>query len=147
MLPDEPSVPLYEDSLVCICAAENPAFADDLTAEDYLSSRHVIIQSSGGRETETQDATALRLLGHHRTAALSTTSYLLIPRLVAGTPYLATIPRRLAAEAVQTLPLRILPFPFAARPIFEHLQWHRSLDADPAIRWIRDVMQNIASQF
>jgi LysR family transcriptional regulator, nod-box dependent transcriptional activator len=144
MLPDEPHIPLYEDDLVCICDAGNPAFANGLTQAEFFASRHVIVRSQGDRETETIDATVLRLLGEQRDAAIKTSSYLLVPNLVVGTPYLATIPRSLATQAARSLPLAILPFPFAAQAMYEHLQWHHSLDGDPAIRWLRKYMQVVA---
>lgn len=141
-----PSIRLFDETMVCIASQKNDEIPRTLSLKAYLNARHILPRPHGSQGFESHDTTALRLLGHERKVGAMTTSYLTMPSLVASTPYLATVPRRLAIEAAKTLPLRILKLPFATPAVTEMLQWHRSFDGDPAIRWLRGVMQDVAAR-
>ena len=52
----------------------------------------------------------------------------------------ATMHQRLANLYAHYLPLRILPPPVELPAMREYMAWHRSLDRDPMLRWLREKL-------
>lgn len=136
---EHPSHCLYEDDFVCVISEDHPTIGTSLTAEAYLAHRHVVTEF-GGRwrgshfeEWIEENAIALDV-------AASVPSFSLLADCIVGTPFIATMHRRLWASLPQSMGLRALPHPLPVPGISENLQWHGSREFDSSIIWFRDFL-------
>jgi LysR family nod box-dependent transcriptional activator len=67
-----------------------------------------------------------------------------LPALVVGTDRIATVHKRIALRAQQTLPIRVWEPPPRIPRLVQMLQWHKHRTNDPAIGWIRDKIVSVA---
>lgn len=135
---------LYDDEYVCVVWNENSAIADPLDIESYLAASHVVAQMGDNRRSVFEDWFS-KHVGTRKVQV--TTQNLVAPcRLVVGTNRIATVQSRLAREAVQTLPLRILPAPLQIPKMVQAMQWHKYRSQDPGIVWLRDRLHQAARQ-
>ena len=140
---EHPSEFLYSDGYACLVWAENPMVGESLTREQYLDLGHVVLQYSRARAAFI-DEWFLTKLGVTRRAEVFAPNFNAVPPLVVGTRRIATIQRRLAEFYARYLPLRIIAPPFELPVLDEAIQWHRNFDADPASRWVRSLVLEVA---
>ena len=71
-------------------------------------------------------------------------SLLVLPFLVAGTPYYAAVPTRLGRRLCRAARARMVEPPkrLATNRV---MQWHPRSDADLCHRWMRNVLREVAS--
>jgi DNA-binding transcriptional LysR family regulator len=86
----------------------------------------------------------LRMLGIEARAAVVVESFLTIPFFVAGTNRIAMLQRRLARRLEALADIRLLDLPFDAMPIVEAFWWHPVHRSDPAHRWLRHTLREVA---
>ena len=134
---------LYTDGYACLVWSENPIVGDLLTPEQYLSLGHVVLHYSRAR-TAFIDEWFLTKLGVTRRAEIFAPSFNAVPQLVVGTRRIATVQRRLAEFYARYLPVRIIAPPFELPALTEAVQWHRSFDEDPGVRWVRGLLKESA---
>ncbi len=144
--PNQPSVSRFEEDLVCIASRDNRTIGDTITLTDFLAAKHVLPRTLAVSGFESSETTMLRLMGHPRLTGVSTTSYLLMPELVANSDFIATMPRRLAMLTNPALNLRVLELPYDVPPISIHLQWDRASEMDPSIRWLRALFIDVSRE-
>lgn len=141
---DHPQVHLFTDDHVCIAWSGNALLGETLSFEQYLELGHVTVRFGlpGGVAFEEW---LFPLYRERRRVEASVDSFSLVPQMVAGTQRLAVVQRRLAERAARELPLRILPVPIEIPAMVEMLCWPRYLDIDPAHRWLRETMLELAA--
>jgi len=140
---DHPFEVVYSEDFVCIADIAHPRVGATLDLPAYCRERHaVMVPASNAASFETQ---AMRKLGIVRDFDATTFSFVALPRLVAGTHRLATVHRRLAEQAAEHLPIRILELPFEIPPMHQAIQWHTYRSNDPAIIWLRGAMHEAAA--
>jgi hypothetical protein len=66
----------------------------------------------------------------------------MLPDLVVGTDFIATVPLRLARQKARTLPIKILQPPVDFPPIVEFIQWQRYQDEDAGLIWLRHLIKS-----
>ncbi|WP_053731966.1 LysR family transcriptional regulator [Nocardia sp. NRRL S-836] len=84
---------------------------------------------------------ALRAAGRQRHVAVVVPFYAAAVLLVASTDHIGLIPQRLAEEHRGVL--RWFPVDADLPMIEVRTHWHARLDADPAQRWLRDVVRSV----
>lgn len=136
-LHDHPSQPLFEDPFVCIAWSGNAQIGDALRFEDYFAHRHVVAYSS--RPTLVADWIA-STHGRHVEVAARAPNFTLVPQSIVGTPYLATVPLRMARHYASHLPLRILQPPLELPVLADVIQWHAHQEADEGLLWLRSLI-------
>jgi DNA-binding transcriptional LysR family regulator len=148
MLPEPPphlrSQVLYHDRLVCMARHDHPALARPLDLEAYIILPHVLVR--GANEPESAVDRLLERLGHKRRIEVVLPNFLVLPLLLAGTDLVATEPERLALRYSQVLPLAMQAPPFAGPDIHISQAWHNRSDRDPALRWLRERVAEIAAE-
>jgi DNA-binding transcriptional LysR family regulator len=78
--------------------------------------------------------------GIHRHAALTTPHFMSLPEIISSTDLIATVPDAIADAFADNRRLARLPLPFRS-PVFDaHLHWSKSVNNDPAHRWLRGTM-------
>ncbi len=143
-----PCVPLFEDDYVVVSWEDHPTIRDSLSREQYLQAGHVVssIGSGGNRNLPVLEGWFLEREGIARKIEVTASTMAALPSLVVGTARLATVHRRIAMHAQQHLPIRIWPSPMKIPKLVQMLQWNKVREADPGLRWIRDLCLEIGSK-
>ena len=131
--------PLLDEEYVCAVRKDHPTLRRKPTMKQYLSLSHVHV-SSRRKGVGTVDQ-SLKTLGHRRTIAARVRDYTAAALIVAKTELACTLPRVLAKQSG----LRAYSLPFDTPPVSMHLYWHKSADADPANRWLRELLALVAT--
>ena len=140
-----PSCPLFEEKFTSIAWSRNNDIPERLSLDAYLAQTHVVAEFDDSRDMLPFDAVYLRERGHERKIAAVAFNFTLLPHMVVGTPYLATVQARLAKQYLKTMPLKIVSPQIDFPIIAERLQWHHNRDRDLANMWLRDFLTGIAA--
>lgn len=141
--PEYPSVPVFDDEYVCIVWQDNNQVGATLTLDDYTRLAHVVRVNPAADAAG--DERAVREHGITRRLAASVPTFALLPRLVVGTQWIATVQRRLAEHAARHYPIRLLDPPVAMPSLVMMLQWPKLHDADAGNIWMREQFLQLAS--
>ncbi len=133
-------VKLLEDRYVCAMRRGHPLAKDKLSVEEYLSLSHIHISSR--RSGLGMVALALGKMGQQRKIALRSQHYMMATQVIQQTDMAVTVPERFARRH----DLYQVPLPVDIPPLETHIYWHESTDQDPANRWMREQMIEIAQQ-
>lgn len=127
-----------QHGFVCICSADNRDLIRDFSLKKYVEARHVVVEAP--TRTHGLLETYVQKRGIHRNAALTTPHFMSLPEILANTELIATVPDAIAEAFAGNPRLVSLPLPFRS-PVFDaHLHWSRSVNNDPAHRWMRGIM-------
>ena len=135
---------LYRDEWVCLVSADNPDVGEELTIDQLRSMPWVA--SYHGPTAATPASRQMRMLGIEPHIQVVTENFLTMPELVAGTPRVALLQRRLADDIPAEVGVRMLPCPFAVGPLVEAIWWHPMYDDDPEHRFLRDLLIKVAAR-
>ena len=143
-----PCVPLFEDDYVVVSWDGHPTIRDSLSREQYLQAGHVVSSfgSGGSRNLPVLEGWFLEREGIARKIEVTASTMAALPSLVVGTARLATVHRRIAMHAQQHLPIRIWPTPMKIPKLVQMLQWNKVREADPGLRWIRDLCLEVGGK-
>lgn len=108
-----------------------------ISFEDYLAARHILVQPRGASGDPVGNA--LGPNARKRRIALSIPHATVLPMIMGGTDLIATVPKVSASDLVATGALCALPAPFEIEPNYVYQWWHRRNSADPGHRWLRDI--------
>lgn len=134
-------VKLLEDRYVCAMRPGHPLAKDRISLDEYLSMTHIHISSR--RSGLGYVDLALGKMGIQRKIALRSQHYLMATSVMQQTDMVMTVPARLARRHH----LHQVDLPVSDVPSIEtHLYWHESTDQDPANRWMREQMIELAQQ-
>lgn len=135
--------PVFEDRFVCIVRKDHPTVGRELTLETYLKLSHVIVTEKPWASGVVDKA--LERLGHSRTIGLRVPHYSIVPQVVATSDLIAAIDERFARRFVSALPLRIVEPPLKLRSVPVDLLWHSRTADDPARKWLRQCITDVAA--
>ncbi len=130
--------PLHQEELVVIARRDHPALSPSrrsISLARYEAAQHVTIPPRAGRGSPLE--IVLGSAKVRRQVGLFVPGYMAIPGVVATTDLLGTVPRRLADACAASLPLAMLPLPFAMPPVQVSLIWHRQQDTNRGLQWLR----------
>ncbi|WP_148864997.1 LysR family transcriptional regulator [Marinobacter fonticola] len=131
---------LLDDRMVVFYDASVRAPPEDV--ENYLASQHISIVFATGERLSLDET--LRAQGIERDAAVTVSNFAGMPAFLRGSPWLASAPSRLHQGMMREFAQAPLPFPH--RPFTLYLLWHQRYQQDPAHRWIRNQLLQIASR-
>src|SRR5215211_1827113 len=129
---------LYRDDWVCIVAADNEAVGEELTVENLETLPWVV--TFHGPTAATPAARQMRMRGIEPDVQVVTENFLTVPALVAGSPRIALLQRRLVELLPLNLGLRALAPPVEVGQLVEAMWWHPAFDDDPEHAYLRDVV-------
>jgi LysR family nod box-dependent transcriptional activator len=141
---EHPSAALFEEDYLCVTWNDNSRVRDGLSFDDYLGCGHVIATFSGNHPLPTLDGWLVESAGLSRRVEVTVPSMTALPALVVGTDRIATVHRRLALRAQETLPVKVWEPPPRIPRLVQMLQWHKHRSNDPAISWLRDKIISVA---
>lgn len=135
---------LFDDGLACVVRADHPDIGDSLSRAQFEHLRHVNIMPPGRLraglflEFERQ--------GVQRDVAVSVTSFLAAPEMVAVTDYCTLLPQLVCRRLAHDRRLKILPAPIDLGTFPVEMAWHVRYRHDPAHRWLRGLITEIAHE-
>jgi DNA-binding transcriptional LysR family regulator len=148
VFPDEiepglPSIPLCDDTEVCVAWAEHPSLAERLTIEEFLRHPQMSFNISDPGHVSVADE-FLASNGDLRNIVGWTASFTVAPFLLRGTPLLTIVPRRLGERMQQAAEVRLLELPFDIPPLREKLVWNPRFTSSPGHVWLRQQLAEVA---
>ncbi|WPP02053.1 LysR family transcriptional regulator [Pseudomonas sp. HR96] len=143
---EHPSQLLFEEQHVCVVWQGNSSVSEPFTLENYLQLGHVAA-AFGRSRTPAIEQWFMHQYGCQRRLEVITHDFNTIPHLLIGTERIATMHSRLAALYAQLLPLRLLAPPVKLPVMREYMAWHRSLDGDAMLIWLRAKLLETVQTF
>lgn len=141
MGPEIRTLGLFRDRFVGVVRKSHPLLKRKISAQQYASGAHVLIVRQG-LQMSPIDA-ALARLGLTRNVAVTVSGFSPAIALARASDLVATVPERHTAALCRGMHRFALPMPVAGFTI--SLFWHPRLDADPAHRWMRLLIQSVCS--
>lgn len=135
---------LMEDSLACVLRADHPEIGDSLSREQFERLKHVNMLPPGRLRVGLFQP--LERLGLKRDVAVSVTHFLSIPELIAVTDYCTTLPTLICRRIAEDRRLKVLAPPVDLGTFPVQMAWHVRYRNDPAHRWLRDVIADVARE-
>ncbi|MEK1940947.1 MAG: LysR family transcriptional regulator [Pseudomonas sp.] len=133
-------VKLLSDRYVCAIRKGHPLAKEKLTLDEYMSLTHIHISSR--RSGLGYVDLTLGKMGIQRKIALRSQHYLMASMVMQKTDMAMTVPERFA----RSHDLHYVGVPVEVPAVETHLYWHESTDQDPANRWMREQMIELAQQ-
>lgn len=130
---------LFEDAFVCL-AAKNSPLPDSLSLEQYLAQNHIGVNVMHGRQTLPE--LAIANVGERRKCPVSVPYFTVAMKMVESTPFLVTVPRRLAQAYADLSKVRLLLPPAELTGFSYMMYWHPRRDSDPQHRWLRQTIKD-----
>lgn len=140
-----PSEILFHDRWVCAVWKGNDRIGDRLTLEEYMHLPHAVYQSGTSGAFGLADR-AIRDMNRPRRVQVSADSFVLLPLLLIGTPQVMLIQERLGRRLSPIADLRLVEPAFETPPLAEAMYWHGRNTSDPAHRWLRNMLREIAAE-
>lgn len=149
LFPDAPermlSRKLFEDRFVCLMRAGHPGTkAGGFSLAEYCQCDHILV-SMRGRAKSGIDF-ALEKEGLDRRIGLRVQTFFPIPRILAYSDMIATMPALMAEYMARLHGLSIceLPLPYPSLKIY--MLWHERVHADARHRWMREQLSSQSPQ-
>ena len=135
---------LFEDEYVCVVRRRHPSVKSKLTLSKYLELSHVLVSSRADSPGSVDRA--LAALGKQRRVGARVSHFLTVPVLVSQTDFVAALDRRVAEVFAGPLGLKLFPPPLKLPKGTIGQVWHDQQDRDPAQRWLRALIAEVASE-
>lgn len=134
------SAALFEDEYVCLIDRSNPRLHDGrLSLDDFLASPLAMVNL--GRFHSTPADRRMQELGIDRPEPRVTTStFLPLAGVIAGTDLVSVVPRDLASRVGPATGTVGVPLPFGEVRFSVRLWWHTARERDPIHAWFRDAL-------
>ncbi|USD65256.1 LysR family transcriptional regulator [Vibrio sp. SCSIO 43136] len=131
---------IYRDDQVCLVRKDHPLLSNPWTLETYLKQRHVQVRCDGNDrwllDYRLADA------GLERDIAMYVPDFNSAASLCTYTDLVFTAPRHFCRYISQFLDLTLIPLPTDLPPMAYTLFWHQDRENDPALSWLRDLIQH-----
>lgn len=134
---------LFSEDFVCVLRRSHSARPSRWTLKSFARLRHLLV-SPEGEGTALVDH-VLAKAGLSREIALRIPHFLVAPALVASSDLVATLPRRVVARSALSDRLTTFEPPFEARKFTMVVAWHAQRLEQPAVRWFRDLVVEVAA--
>ena len=140
--PELPRGFLYTERYVCVARRDHPLKGKKLSLDDFCEFDHVMVAPTGGSFSGPTDD-ALAEIGVRRKVSVSLPSFHVMLETIRTDDFLALVPERLLDGKMAGLKLFEPP---VTVPDFDVIAcWHRRLEADPTHRWVRGLLESVAS--
>jgi DNA-binding transcriptional LysR family regulator len=134
---------LFSDEHVCVMRAGHPEARGSLSLEKYLAADHLLLNMSGSRSDEVDEALASRDLA--RRIVMRVPHALAAVIALARSDMLASVTRGAAHMFAETAPLVCVDLPFSIPAAEFRLVWNRRVHNSPGHIWLRRKLVAIAA--
>jgi DNA-binding transcriptional LysR family regulator len=131
---------VYDEEFVCAVDAQSP-FKKRMTFEQYMAAQHVAVTIQRGIQVAPDKHLAAQ--GYRRQVAIQVPFHETAIRCVAGTKFVATVPRKFVEGMAQSPGIRIVKAPVEVGGFRCVMIWHPRLNMDSAHAWLRSTMLDI----
>ncbi len=133
---------LFEDEFVCMVNNNHDLSRGIRTIGDFTNYSHILFTTKGKGDRLIEQT--LKKKGIQRKVAMRIPNVLVIPMIIQTSPYIVTLPLKLA-ESLDIGWVKILkpPLKLPKLPIYQY--WHTASHNDPAHSWFRNSIQNLFS--
>jgi DNA-binding transcriptional LysR family regulator len=136
---------LFRDRWVCIVDPANPRLVRGELTLDGVAELPLAIATFGQPPGFlSAPERILAALGVPRHVQVTTAGWLPVPFVVAGTDLAAIIPERLARRVAATAGVTVCAPAFGNAELIEAAWWHPTRTSDPALRWLRCIVAEVA---
>ncbi len=141
MRPDTQHRFLFSDPYVCIAAANHPLIRDTLDIDSFCAAPHIQVRAkSSDVQPISPIDSLLEKMNRKRRVAATVFTMFSVGRIVAESDLIATLPKRVADIAAETLPVKLHPLPISLWDVRIALGWHVRAHNDPAHKFFRDLI-------
>jgi DNA-binding transcriptional LysR family regulator len=133
---------LMDDSLACVVRADHPEIGNEISKTQYENLKHVNVLPPGRMRAGLFQA--LDKQGLKREVAVSVTHFLAVPELISVTDYCTTLPTQICRRLANDSRLKVLPTPVDLGTFPVDIAWHVRYRHDPAHRWLRNMIEEVA---
>lgn len=133
---------LFEDRYVCVAREGHPRIRGEISLEQYLAARHVVVAPRGAPGSVIDSVLAKHKRG--RRAVRWVPYYASALEFVATSDCVATTSERLAHHHAARYHLQVLEPPLRLPSCAGSQVWHPRLESDPAHGWMRQLIAGIA---
>jgi DNA-binding transcriptional LysR family regulator len=138
VLVDSAGEVIFTDHYVCLASCRHPRLSSELTMQQYLAERHVVVSPESGHSLVEE---RLHELGCTRKIALRVPHLSVLPEVIATTDLLTAIPSRIARMFAPRYAVQTFVLPFAVRKFEVMLRWHEHSGDIVAQRWLRQTLR------
>ena len=131
---------ILKDTSLCVYRKRHPRVRGNITLTQYVKIPHVIATLNGELHSIIDDYLSGRNLS--RNIVLSMPQYHAIPKLLAETDLIGTLPSRIMSHVDRGLDLYCAPLPFSWLPFEMSLYWHQRTESTLSNLWLRDTIRN-----
>jgi len=131
---------IYRDSQMCLLRSDHPALNGAWNLDNYLSFRHVQVRCDGNERWLLDYR--LADIGKERDIAITVPDFNSAASLCSYTDFIFTAPSHFVKLASKQLNLTVLPLPMEFPPMAYTLFWHRDRENDPALTWLRQIIND-----
>ena len=131
---------IYRDSQMCLLRSDHPALNGVWNLDNYLSFRHVQVRCDGNERWLLDYR--LADIGKERDIAITVPDFNSAASLCSYTDFIFTAPSHFVKLASKQLNLTVLPLPIEFPPMAYTLFWHRDRENDPALTWLRQIIND-----
>lgn len=135
---------ILSDRYLCAMHKGHPDAEQRLTLPRYAAMGHLLISPFGGMSGSVDQALAAH--GLERTVMLAVPHFALAPFLLIRTPYVLTLPERTAKLFAAHLDIKLVKPPIEIPGFTDAMFWHERCHADPAHKWLRETIRQIAAK-
>jgi DNA-binding transcriptional LysR family regulator len=129
---------LYETRYVCVMRRDHPLARKKLTLDTFCAAQHLGVSFSGRAQGPVDRA--LADIGRQRRLVLTVNQFFTAGRVVTQSDLLTVLPLSFLAATGIASKLVTHELPFDPGAVHVEMVWHLRRDADPALRWLRDVL-------
>jgi DNA-binding transcriptional LysR family regulator len=135
--------PLYDDPAVCVVRASHEHVGKRLTLETYTKLPHLDVALTRDSTRDQRIDRALAAVGRHRRVSVRVPYFLLAPRVLERTDYVATVSARAGQILARMARLRVVDPPIEI-PSYRFSQiWRADRNDDRAHTWLRQRVARI----
>jgi len=133
---------LHDTHYVCVMRRGHPLAGVPLTLDAYCEAHHLLVSFSGRPHGLVDQA--LAALGRQRRVVLTVNQFFTAGQVVTQSDLLTVLPLSFIAATGTQGQVITRPLPFELAPVAVQMLWPVRQDADPAHRWLRALIQQVA---
>ncbi|HTK38577.1 MAG TPA: LysR family transcriptional regulator [Pyrinomonadaceae bacterium] len=129
---------LFRDRFIGVVRNGHPLSEGEITPARYAASRHIFVSRRGLDRGPIDDA--MKILGLEREIVSIVGGFSTALALARASDLIASVPERHTGNL--RAGMYSFPLPVSSPEIMVSLLWHPRMDADPAHRWLRSIVQD-----
>ncbi|MFT3699242.1 MAG: LysR family transcriptional regulator [Kofleriaceae bacterium] len=134
---------LLAESFQVVMRAQHPLAKLRLTLARYCDANHLLVSPRGTPGSFVDDQ--LAAVGKNRRIVMAVPHFLVVPYIIAESDLLSTMPTRVAALFADRLDLVTTSPPLEIPKFQMAIAWHERNHHDPAQRWFRELVREVAT--